>query len=295
LTKHKVELEGQRYGLHFLGALPSEDPTTAMDRVLITPKKKVLRITIDREVLVTPKKVKEKGSKAAPPAAAKPAPTGAAPAAPATQPNEPSDADQANAEIAAAPAAERPADPASVTATTSPAHAAAMLKDALDHVFSVGFDDRMMAAMPGFWKLYYQAVAAKSDYRPADPAVLRQNAVDSKARLVSVFEPPSNEFAQSHGVAGLALYHVIIDANGKPGEIAVARPIGFGLDENAVDSIRKASFKAAIKDGKPVPVLLDLIVEFHIYSGLTGGSSKAATADKPATPILPGPYSVPHS
>jgi outer membrane biosynthesis protein TonB len=295
LTKHKIELEGQRYGLHFLGALPSEDPTTAMDRVLITPKKKVLRITIDREVLVTPKKVKEKSGKGAPAAAARPAPAGAASATPATQPNEPNDADQAKAEMAATPAAERPADPASVTTTTSPAHAAALLKDALDHVFSVGFDDRMMAAMPDFWKLYYQAVAAKSDYRPADPAVFRQNAVDSKARLVSVFEPPSNEFAQSHGVAGLALYHVVIGADGKPGEIAVARPIGFGLDENAVDSIRKASFQPAIKDSKPVPVLLDLIVEFHIYSGLTSGSSKAASAERPTGPMLPGPYSVPHS
>lgn len=298
LTKHKVELEGQRYGLHFLGALPSEDPTTAMDRVLITPKKKVLRITIDREVLVTPKKVKEKPAKGAPTAAAKPAPASAVPstqATPALQPNEPSDADQAKAEIAATPAAERPADPASVTTTTSAAHAAALLKDALDHIFSVGFDDRMMAAMPDFWKLYYQAVAAKSDYRPTDPAVLRQNAVDSKAKLVSVFEPPSNEFAQSHGVAGLALYHVVIGADGKPGEIAVARPIGFGLDENAVDSIRKAKFQAAIKNGTPVPVLLDLIVEFHIYSGLTGGSSKAASAEKPTGTILPGPYSVPHS
>jgi hypothetical protein len=46
LTKHKVELEGSRYGLHFLGALPYEDPDKAVDRVKITPKKKVLRISI---------------------------------------------------------------------------------------------------------------------------------------------------------------------------------------------------------------------------------------------------------
>jgi outer membrane biosynthesis protein TonB len=300
ITKHKVELEGQRYGLHFLGALPSEDPTTAMDRVLITPKKKVLRITIDRETVVTPKKVKEKTGKGAPAVPPHPASTGTATAAPSPQPNEPSEADQAKAEMAAAPPAERPADPASVTTTTSPAHAAALLKDAIDHIFSVEFDDRMMAAMPDFWKLYYQAVAAKSDYRPKDPTVLRQSAVDKKARLVSVFEPASNEFAQSHGVAGLALYHVVIGADGKPGEIAVARPIGFGLDESAADSIRKASFEPAIKDGKPVPVLLDLIVEFHIYSARTGATSKPDPSakpdagDKPSAPVLPGPYSVPH-
>ena len=57
-----------------------------------------------------------------------------------------------------------------------------MLKEALDQIFAQGLDDRMMAAMPDFWKLYYQAVAAKTDYRPKDPSIFRQNTVDQKAR-----------------------------------------------------------------------------------------------------------------
>jgi len=51
MSRHKVELEGQRFALHFLGALPYEDPTKAVDRVNITPKKKVVKITIDRELV----------------------------------------------------------------------------------------------------------------------------------------------------------------------------------------------------------------------------------------------------
>ena len=43
-----------------------------------------------------------------------------------------------------------------------------------------------MAAMPDFWKLYYEADAEKADYRPEDPAMLRQNMVDKKARLVQL-------------------------------------------------------------------------------------------------------------
>jgi len=304
LTKHKVELEGARYGLHFLGALPYEDPTKALDRVKITPKKKVVKITIDRELVVTPKKKKEKESgkakdQKAKPAAAAPAqaPAPAAAAAEAAPPAAPeqkelSDADQAKAEIAAAPEAERPADPGSVTTTTSPAHAAGLLKKALDRIFAPGLDDRMMAAMPDFWKLYYQAVADKSDYRPKDPAVLRQNTVDKKAVLVSKFEPESNEYAQANGVAGMALYHTVLSADGKPGEIAVARPIGFGLDENAVEAIRKASFEPAMKDGKPVPVLLDLVVQFRIYSKRTAVTGKQEADSKPAERQLPGPYTV---
>jgi outer membrane biosynthesis protein TonB len=286
LTKHKVELEGARYGLHFLGALPYEDPTKALDRVKITPKKKVVKISIDRELVVTPKKKKEndkglKASSAAPTHQAAPA---------ASAPKEMSAEDEAKAEMAAAPAEERPADPTSVTTTISPAHATRVLKDALDKIFATGLDDRMMSAMPDFWKLYYQAVAAKSDYRPADPNVLRQNTVDKKAKLVTKFVPESNEWAQASGVAGPALYHAVISADGKPLEIAVARPIGFGLDENAVESIRKATFEPAIKDGKPVPVMLDLYVSFRIYSKRTSVSAKPDAEGKSTAPPLPGPY-----
>jgi len=329
LSKHKVELDGARYGLHFLGALPYEDPTKAVDRVRITPKKKFVRITIDRELVVTPKKKKEKGegkdkSKTGPgglvmpaePAAAQPQaeavaqppnqPSGqpaapqpadqasaqpAAPAQPADQKPEQSDADQARAEMAAAPAEEQPAAPGSVTTTTSPAHAAKVLKEALDKIFASGLDDRMMTAMPDFWKLYYQAVSAKTDYRPKDPTVLRQGQVDQKAKLLSNFEPASNDFAQDAGVAGMCLYHTVIGTDGKPGEISVARPIGFGLDESAVEAIRKASFQPAIKDGKPVPVVLDLVVQFRIYSKRTNVASRPDDK-KPGGPQLPGPYTL---
>ncbi len=294
LTRHKVELEGARYGLHFNDQLASDDSSTAYDKVRITPKKKIVKITIDREMVVNPKKKK------APPKekshAAKPSMPPAAPAASAAEPPELSPADQLKASIAATPEAERPADSASVTTTTSQAHADSVLREALDAIFASGLDERMMAAMPDFWKLYYQAVAAKSDYRPADPSILRQNTVDQKARLLTSFEPDSNEFAQAAGVAGMSLYHTVIGPDGKPGEIAVARPIGFGLDENAVAAIRKAKFAPAIKDGQPIPVLLDLVVQFRIFSKRTAVVSTPDPADKdnPAAPKLPGPYSVQH-
>ncbi len=330
MTKHKVELEGIRYGLHFNEQLAYEDSSTAYDKVRITPKKKIVKLTIDREIVVTPKKqkepAKEKGKAdrtAAPHAAAAPSgaqaaaagaqPSSPAPSAPqavpamaadlpfpppaeAPEPAELSPADQLKASIAATPEAERPADPGSVTTSFSQAHANGVLGEALDSIFAPGLDDRMMAAMPDFWKLYYQAVAAKADYRPADPAILRQNTVDQKAHLLTSFEPDSNEYAQAASVAGMSLYHAVIGADGKPTEIAVARPIGFGLDENAVASIRKAKFAPAIKDGQPVPVLLDLVVQFRIFSKRTAvfSAPDPADKDKPARPKLPGPYSVPH-
>jgi hypothetical protein len=305
LTKHKVVLEGARYGLHFLGALPYEDTTKTVDRVRITPKKKILKITIDRELVVTPKSNKSWWPKLGLGKATETSTTTAAtPAAAPAPPSEASEAaaaeSEARAEMAKAPEAERPADPKSVTTTLSAAHANQVLDGALDRIFAQGLDDRLIAAMPGFWKLYYEAAAAKTDYRPKDPAVLRQNTVDKRARLLTSFVPESNEYAQANAVSGMALYHTVIGADGKPGEIAVGRPIGFGLDENAVAAILKASFEPAIKDGKPVPVMLDLVVQFRIYSTRTSAKDKpepTATPEtaQPAAPSLPGPYSVPHS
>lgn len=60
LTKHKLELEGARYGTHFLAGVPYGDPSKTFDRVKITPKKKFVKITVDRELVVTPKKKKGK-------------------------------------------------------------------------------------------------------------------------------------------------------------------------------------------------------------------------------------------
>ena len=279
LTKKKVELEGARYGLRFLGQLAYEDPSKALERLRITPKKKMVKISIEREQVLIPKKkkepkpVKEKEMKAK---HSTPATPSATPAAPPEQ------------GATAAPEADSKS-----AISISPAHTARVLKEALDQIFAQGLDERMMADMPDFWKLYYQAEAEKADYRPQDPSILRQNTVDRKARLLTSFEPDSNEFAQAAGVAGMSQYHAVIGPDGKVGEVAVSRPIGFGLDESAVEAIRKAKFEPAIKDGKPVAVLLDLDVPFRIFSKRTNVHAPPEPADKPAEPQLPGPFSLP--
>ncbi len=323
VDKRHVELEGVRYGLHFLGALASEDQSANLDKVKLTSKKKPLKITIDRELVVVPKKQKapkpdkKKGNEKKP--AQQAAATAQAPAVNAPQAT-------ATAEPQATAAAQPPETPTSqaaapqpqpmaakatgpnaaptetkrhgVTVTTSQPEADRMLRTALEAIFSSGIDDRMIATLPGYWKLYYKAIAEKTDYRPSDPAVLRPNQVDKKPRLTMAFEPPSNEYAQNNGVAGMAMYHVLVGADGKPQEVVVGRPIGFGLDENAIEAIRKANFEPGMKGGQPVPVEVDLTVQFRIYSKRTAaGASDAAKAAEPAATkspatSLPGPYSV---
>ena len=292
LSKKKMELEGDRYALHFLGAAPSDDLTAATDRVKINPKKKAVHISFMREDVDKPKKDRDKGGKKQEKHSAKTRTTETATAPPATASSTGSDTAGVEPGVNDLPTDNDHQSDKKSTTTKSAAQSSQMLLTALDNVFSLGVDERMIAAMPDFWKLFYQAAESKTDYKPTDPGVFRESAVDQKAKLISALDPPSNEFAQANGVAGLAMYHAVVGSDGKVEEVVAGRPIGFGLDEAAEQNIRKATFQPGMKDGKPVPVALDLVVSFRIYSKRTSQPGGQETSEKPDEPVLPGPYTV---
>ncbi|WP_348264397.1 energy transducer TonB [Telmatobacter sp. DSM 110680] len=293
LSKKKVELLGDRYALHFLGAAPYDDPTAATDRVKINPKKKGVRISFDLEEV---EKSKDKSAKKKDKHHGKKEES-KEPHAPAVLVSDATDTPAAQANASDLPPINghqsNKSDKKRST-TNSAVQASQALLTALNNVFSMGVDERMIDAMPDFWKLYYQAAQAKTDYKPTDPGVFRQNAVDQKAKLLSAVDPPSNELAQANGVAGIALYHVVVGSDGKVEEVVAGRPIGFGLDESAEQTIHKATFQPGMKDGKPVPVALDLVVSFRIYSKRTLQPAPVAKVEteKANETILPGPYTV---
>jgi periplasmic protein TonB len=65
---------------------------------------------------------------------------------------------------------------------------------------------------------------------------------------------------------GVCLISLIVDAQGNPQNIRVARPLGMGLDEKAIEAIRQYKFKPAMKDSKtPVPVMITIEVDFRLY------------------------------
>lgn len=48
-------------------------------------------------------------------------------------------------------------------------------------------------------------------------------------------------------------------------EVWLLRPLGFGLDENAANTVRQYVFKPAQLDGKPVEAELNMEVNFQIF------------------------------
>jgi protein TonB len=45
----------------------------------------------------------------------------------------------------------------------------------------------------------------------------------------------------------------------------VVKPLGYGLSEKALDAASQYRFKPAMKNGQPVPVRIDVEVNFHLY------------------------------
>jgi len=65
---------------------------------------------------------------------------------------------------------------------------------------------------------------------------------------------------------GICLISLIVDAQGNPQNPRVVQALGMGLDEKALEAVRKYKFKPAMKDGKtPVPVMITVLVNFHLY------------------------------
>ncbi len=65
---------------------------------------------------------------------------------------------------------------------------------------------------------------------------------------------------------GVCLISLIVDVHGDPQNPRVVRALGMGLDEKALEAVRKYKFKPAMKDGKtPVPVMITVEVNFRLY------------------------------
>jgi periplasmic protein TonB len=64
---------------------------------------------------------------------------------------------------------------------------------------------------------------------------------------------------------GVVVLRLVVGSDGNPRDIQVVRALGLGLDEKAIEAVRKWRFEPARKDGKPVAVAVNIEVNFHLY------------------------------
>lgn len=82
--------------------------------------------------------------------------------------------------------------------------------------------------------------------------------------LLYKVEPDYSEEARKARYQGSTGLRIIVDENGAVRHIEVTRPLGLGLDEKAVEAVRRWRFRPGLRDGKPVPVWAAVEVYFRL-------------------------------
>ncbi|HYW37989.1 MAG TPA: energy transducer TonB [Terriglobales bacterium] len=78
-------------------------------------------------------------------------------------------------------------------------------------------------------------------------------------------EPEYSEEARKVKHMGTVVLQLVVGSDGNPRDIRVVRTLGLGLDEKAIEAVRRWRFEPAKKDGKPVAALVSVEVDFHLY------------------------------
>ncbi len=87
----------------------------------------------------------------------------------------------------------------------------------------------------------------------------------SAPRALDTPDPEYSEEARKAKYQGTCVLWLIVGPDGKPRDIKVARALGMGLDQKAIEAVRNWKFEPAMKDGKPVAVQINVEVNFRLY------------------------------
>jgi protein TonB len=83
-------------------------------------------------------------------------------------------------------------------------------------------------------------------------------------RLLNEVKPDYTEDARRRGVEGEVVLEIVVRRDGRVGDVRVLQGLGGGLDQQAIQAVRRWSFAAATRKGRPVDVIVEVAVEFKL-------------------------------
>jgi periplasmic protein TonB len=78
-------------------------------------------------------------------------------------------------------------------------------------------------------------------------------------------EPNFSDEARKAKFQGIVQLLVVVGKDGRTYDIRVAQSLGMGLDEQAIEAVRKWRFRPATLNGQPVATQVAIQVDFHLY------------------------------
>lgn len=127
--------------------------------------------------------------------------------------------------------------------------------------------------VPGYWRPFL-AHGEQPRIKPwpgsvvgrlGDVRVYSPGSEVKQPRPISTPDPVYSEQARQAGFQGTLVLRMIIDKDGHPRDVRIARPLGLGLDDKAVEAVQGWQFKPAEREGEPVAVQMDVEVTFRLF------------------------------
>jgi len=87
----------------------------------------------------------------------------------------------------------------------------------------------------------------------------------SAPRAIYTPDPAYTLEARREKYQGTCVLGVVVGVDGRSHEIRVLRPLGKGLDEQAIEAVKQWKFSPGKKDGQPVAVMIRVEVQFRLY------------------------------
>ena len=78
-------------------------------------------------------------------------------------------------------------------------------------------------------------------------------------------DPSYTKQARKDKVSGTVVVQIIVDTAGDVRDVKVVKPLGHGLDETAIETIRTWQFKPAMRNGSPVNVRMLVETSFRLF------------------------------
>jgi len=73
------------------------------------------------------------------------------------------------------------------------------------------------------------------------------------------------EEARRQKLSGRVVLSTIITTEGTAANLRISKSAGHGFDEAAIECVKRWKFDPGLYDGKPVPVAMEMEVDFKLY------------------------------
>jgi TonB family protein len=100
--------------------------------------------------------------------------------------------------------------------------------------------------------------------RPLPDGVYRVGNGVTQPSVIGKTDPQYSEEARIARMAGTVKVSAVVGVDGKVRYVQVVKSAGLGLDEEAVEAVDTWRFQPGLKDGMPVPVMVDIDVSFRL-------------------------------